>query len=204
MTILLHAPLQGSLDLPQARARAPRRVTLDATSWVEHHPRWLEDADTLCQTLAVEARWEQRSRFMVGERVVEPRLTAEYDDLASCPIAALAALGVQLSDLHGTAYDRAWINLYRDERDSTSWHADKPASLQPTSLVPVLSLGETRRLLLRRAAGGASVPFHVEHGDLMVMGGRCQCDWVHAVPKERTARGSRISINFAATLHRDR
>ena len=36
------------------------------------------------------------------------------------------------------------------------------------------------------------------------MGGRCQCDWVHAVPKERTARGSRISINFAATLHRDR
>jgi alkylated DNA repair dioxygenase AlkB len=31
---------------------------------------------------------------------------------------------------------------------------------------------------------------------LIVMGGRCQVDWRHAVPKQATASGPRISINF--------
>ena len=33
------------------------------------------------------------------------------------------------------------------------------------------------------------------HGDLLVMGGACQHDWEHAVPKVRHA-GPRISITY--------
>ena len=82
--------------------------------------------------------------------------------------------------------------------DSTGWHADKPPSRFPTSVVPVLSLGATRRFLIRPRDGGRSQVFVVAAGDLVVMGGRCQRDWVHAVPKETSPSGVRISVNFGS------
>ena len=37
------------------------------------------------------------------------------------------------------------------------------------------------------------------HGDLVVMGGRCQTEWRHSVPKQTTPAGPRISVNFRAS-----
>jgi hypothetical protein len=34
---------------------------------------------------------------------------------------------------------------------------------------------------------------------LVVMGGRCQDEWVHAVPKAPGTPGARISVNFQST-----
>jgi alkylated DNA repair dioxygenase AlkB len=33
-------------------------------------------------------------------------------------------------------------------------------------------------------------------GDLVVMGGRCQKDWRHCVPKQSRSAGLRMSVNF--------
>jgi len=65
--------------------------------------------------------------------------------------------------------------------------------------VPVLSLGAARRFLIRPAAGGPSTTFRPVAGDLIVMGGRCQRDWRHCLPKQATPSGMRISVNFAAS-----
>jgi alkylated DNA repair dioxygenase AlkB len=35
-------------------------------------------------------------------------------------------------------------------------------------------------------------------GDLVVMGGRCQRDWQHCVPKQKTLAGPRISLNITS------
>ena len=195
---ILKAPVQAELAFGAAAAsRNVRRFALDATSWVEHHAGWLGAPGTLLEKLATQMRWEHRSRWMIDRHVIEPRLTAEYRVLADCPVSELVAVGLRLDGLYGVRFGRAWMNLYRDEADSTSWHADRPADLLPECIVPVLSLGEARRFLVRHKHGGPSTPFLVESGDLIVMGGRCQRDWVHAVPKETRAKGSRISINFA-------
>ena len=68
--------------------------------------------------------------------------------------------------------------------------------------VPVLSLGATRRFLIKPVEGGKSVSLAVASGDLVVMGGRAQRDWRHSVPKQATPAGPRISINFAPVLGR--
>ena len=68
--------------------------------------------------------------------------------------------------------------------------------------MPVLSLGATRRFLIRPAEGGKSVSLAAASGDLIVMGGRAQRDWRHSVPKQATPAGPRISINFAPVLGR--
>jgi alkylated DNA repair dioxygenase AlkB len=62
-------------------------------------------------------------------------------------------------------------------------------------VIPVLSLGGPRRFLLRPRRGGPSIAFQPAGGDLIVMGGACQRDWHHSVPKMALAQ-PRMSITF--------
>ena len=50
--------------------------------------------------------------------------------------------------------------------------------------MPVLSLGAPRRFLLRPRGGGPTTSLTPWSGDLLVMGGRCQRDRQHCVPKQ--------------------
>jgi alkylated DNA repair dioxygenase AlkB len=189
--------VQTDRDGPDREFCTARRIALDDTSWIEHIPDWLHGSDALFAELMAAANWEQRTRWMYRQKVTEPRLTAEYPDIAEAPHETLHAVTDALLDHYGVAYRSLWINLYRNHRDSTSWHGDPIGKLQETSIVPVLSLGATRRFLIKPAAGGKSVSLPVAGGDLIVMGGRSQRDWRHSVPKQATPAGPRISVNFA-------
>jgi alkylated DNA repair dioxygenase AlkB len=179
---------------------AARRIELDETSWLEHVPGWLRGSGRLFDELTATAPWEQRYRYMYGQRVTEPRLAAEYEDISAAPQRLLHVITATLAQHYGVAYRYLWFNLYRSHRDSTSWHGDPIGKVQETSTVPVLSLGATRRFLIKPAQGGQSVSLAVACGDLIVMGGRAQRDWRHSVPKQATPAGPRISINFAPAL----
>jgi alkylated DNA repair dioxygenase AlkB len=192
----LFAAVAPTLDSPFGAAQ---HVALDDTSWIEHVPGWLAASDELFTALLETAEWEQRTRWMYDKHVVEPRLTAEYPDLAEVPHPLLRTVARALAGHYGADYQRLWINLYRDHRDSTSWHGDNIGKRQAESIVPVLSLGATRRFLIKPAGGGRSVGFTLAGGDLIVMGGRAQRDWRHSIPKQATPAGPRISINFAPT-----
>jgi alkylated DNA repair dioxygenase AlkB len=100
-----------------------------------------------------------------------------------------------LSGHYGVQFDSAGFNLYRDGKDSVAWHRDKIPARIPQPVVALVSLGEPRRFLLRPRGGGASRPFPLGHGDLLVTGGETQRTWEHAVPKVARA-GPRISIAF--------
>ena len=65
-------------------------------------------------------------------------------------------------------------------------------------MIPVLSLGATRRFLIKPDRGGRSTVITIHGGDLVVMGGRCQKDYKHSVPKLRVVAGPRLSLNFSA------
>jgi alkylated DNA repair dioxygenase AlkB len=190
----------AQLSLLDDRTMEPsRRIALDETSWVEHITRWIDDDTLLMQTLLDEAPWEQRTRWMYMKNVLEPRLTAEFHVLREAPVPRVRELGEALSVQYSVSYDSVWMNLYRDQNDSTAWHGDRPC-LRDNCIVPVLSLGATRRFLIRPKHGGRTRTFIARSGDLIVMGGRCQKDWVHCVPKESAHAGARISINFASKL----
>jgi alkylated DNA repair dioxygenase AlkB len=173
------------------------RIQLDDTSWVDHIQGWLAGDDELMEVLMSQAAWEQRSRWMYTRRVQEPRLTAEYPVIADAPQPVLHYLAEILSAHYGRPYERLWMNWYRDNHDGTGWHADRPANQQEEAVIPVLSLGATRRFLIRREGGGPSTAIVAHGGDLVVMGGRCQKDYQHSVPKHRQAASARLSLNFS-------
>ena len=173
------------------------RIQLDDTSWVEHVQGWLAGDAELMAALMEQASWEQRSRWMYTRMVAEPRLTAEYPVIANAPQPVLHYLTEVLSAHYGRPYARLWMNWYRDNADGTGWHADRPVNQQDEAVIPVLSLGATRRFLIRPDGGGPSTTIVTHGGDLVVMGGRCQKDYQHSVPKQRQPAGARLSLNFS-------
>jgi alkylated DNA repair dioxygenase AlkB len=186
------------LELDRAFTTA-KRTALDAGSWVELVPVWLRGAELLLELLAAAVPWQQHYRRMFDQTFLEPRLTAQYQSLRNLPHRALFDAASALSDRYGVKYDNLWLNLYRNGRDSTSWHRDRFSCRRPECIVPVLTLGAARRFLLKPRDGGSSIGFEPHSGDLVVMGGRCQEDWVHCVPKGDPGIGMRISINFQSS-----
>lgn len=195
--------LQGSLfDGGPPRADATfaglRRIALDDRSWVDHAPGWLQGSDALFTELLDTGRFSQRTVRMYDRTLPEPRLTAgwstdvEGGDLPE----ALRALAAPLSARYGVDFDRIWVNLYRDGRDSVAWHGDRNRHTQTNPLVATVSLGARRRFLLRPVGGRTQVELHPGHGDLVVMGGACQHEWEHTVPKEARAVGPRMSVTL--------
>jgi alkylated DNA repair dioxygenase AlkB len=178
-----------------------RHIALDRTSWIEHVPDWLRSHVSLFGELMDTAPWLQRDRWMYTRTVIEPRLTADFPDVAQAPLPALRRMASALSEHYDVRYRSLWVNLYRDQHDSTAWHGDNIGKIQAESIVPVLTLGASRRFLIRPTHGGQTWTFRPASGDLIVMGGRAQRDWRHCVPKESTPSGPRISINFAPERH---
>lgn len=178
-----------------------RHIALDRTSWIEHIPNWLAEPESLFAELMEIAPWLQRDRWMYTRTVIEPRLTADFPDVDEVPLERLREIARALSEHFGVGYRSLWVNLYRDQHDSTAWHGDNIGRIQAESIVPVLTLGASRRFLIRPADGGRAWTFRPTSGDLIVMGGRAQRDWRHCVPKEAAPSGPRISINFAPERH---
>jgi alkylated DNA repair dioxygenase AlkB len=170
---------------------------LDEHSWITHVPGFLTGHHQLVEELAALDVWEQRQRWMFDRRVDEPRLTGEYVDLSVAP-GLLVGLAATLSERLEVPYDRIWMNWYRNHQDGTGWHADRPVNKAPSAIVPVLSLGAPRRFLVRPMGGGPSTVFTPAGGDLIIMRGRCQRDWQHCVPKQKTPAGARMSLNFSS------
>lgn len=173
------------------------RIQLDETSWVDHVHGWLKGDQVLMDMLMAEARWEQRSRWMYTREVAEPRLTAEYPVIAQAPHPVLHYVAAALAAHYERPFSRLWMNWYRDNNDGTGWHADRPADKQAEAVIPVLSLGASRRFLIRPESGGKSTAILTQGGDLVVMGGRTQRDHRHSVPKQKRAAGPRLSLNFS-------
>lgn len=80
------------------------------------------------------------------------------------------------------------------------WHADKERELGQNPVIASLSLGATRRFLLRHNRTRETVSLELENGSLLVMRGSLQHHWRHCVPKDSAGTGSRINLTFRRIL----
>jgi alkylated DNA repair dioxygenase AlkB len=174
-----------------------RRIELDASAWIDVLPGWLRGADRLMRDLPAMKPWAQRTRRIYDEVVVEPRLTSRWTRASGEALEPPVLEGVRqaLSARYGVVFDSVGFNLYRDGRDSVAWHRDKIRKEIVDPIVPLVSLGEPRRLMFRPYGGGPSRAFPMGHGDLLVTGGSTQRTWEHAILKVARA-GARISLAF--------
>ncbi len=178
------------------------RTQLDEESWVDVVPRWLSGAELVFGELVARLPWRQRQVTMYDRLLPEPRLTAWWTEAERTgeALPVLRDARVALTRHYRKAFDTIGFNLYRDGRDSVAWHGDRERFRLENPTVAIVSTGSPRPFLMRPRGGGPSTSWVVGHGDLLVMGGACQHQWEHCVPKLAHAQGPRLSIMFRHDL----
>jgi alkylated DNA repair dioxygenase AlkB len=190
------------------------RISLAAGAWLDYDATWLEreQADELLVALRGELAWEQREVVLFGRRIMQPRLIAWAGELgyrysgqtleprAFTPTAR--GLLERVSRAARAPFNHVLVNRYRSGNDSMGLHADDEPELGRDPLVATVSLGCSRRFVVRprRRPDRERQDLDLGHGALLVMGGTCQRRYVHGVPRQPGAIGERISLTFRNLL----
>ena len=185
-------------------------IELRGGGWLRYLPDFYSKpkADALLERLSSDIQWEHHR---------QPRLIKWVGDFAYVytgvshqktpwtPILLGIRRDVQKETfkVSRSQFKGVLLNLYRDGKDSVGYHTDAEPMLKPDSPITSLSLGVTRRFLLRYNGvvhAGEETPkileFELVHGSLLIMGGTTQRYWKHSVPKQLRVTEPRINLTF--------
>ncbi len=181
------------------------REPLDAASWVDVGRGWLRDPQEVYDALATGLAWQQGTVWRYDHRWSEPRLHASARGGRLAPHPALAEADTALRRLYRVPLEGMGLSFYRDGRDAMGAHRDSDMRWCDETVIAVLTLGATRPWTLQPAhSSGAARDVLPGSGDLLVMGGRAQADWLHGVPPVRGLTTGRISVQWRWTSRRGR
>jgi len=190
---------------------APARVELGDGAWLDWWPEFLRGKRPQLAELVGELPLRADTFSLFGRTVAVPRLVAwigdpdcryrysgqTYEPTPWTPL--LARLRMALAERIGLPWNAVLVNYYRDGRDSVGWHADDERELGPGPddvAIASLSFGSARRFVMRHRATGERREWTLGDGSLLVMRGRTQRLWRHALPKTAAPVGPRLNLSF--------
>jgi alkylated DNA repair dioxygenase AlkB len=190
----------------EPRGAPPDLLPCDGSAFLYPDALARADADRLFALLQRGIDWRQEVATVVGRRLPIPRLTAwhgasgyVYSGIRLTPAAwtpPLLELRAVAESLAGERFNSVLLNLYRDGRDSVSWHADNEPGLGRDPVIASLSLGAVRRFQLKHRRLGERVSLDLPHGSCLIMAGATQHHWLHQLPKTTRPTGLRINLTF--------
>jgi alkylated DNA repair dioxygenase AlkB len=146
-----------------------------------------------------DVNWRADRRQMFDRDVNVPRLLGHYrlDSAASSAPAAILEAAARVSARLNVPFNSVGLNLYRNGADSVAPHNDHLYDIQKGFPIALVSLGATRRMIIRtKAAPRRSMVIDLEPGSLLVMDYTTQLHYTHGVPKTKAVVGERISLAF--------
>ena len=186
---------------------APLSLVAGERGEVTYHAGFLpsELADAYFAALRDGVDWHANRRVMYEREVDVPRLTAHFplerlrkreaEGIRADAASALCEAAGRVSDALGAPFNSVGLNFYRDGNDSVAPHNDRLQDLVEGEPIALLSLGGTRRMLIRsKRPGEAAVPIDLEAGSLLVMSYASQLHYTHGVAKTRARVDPRISV----------
>jgi alkylated DNA repair dioxygenase AlkB len=186
---------------------SPRILIRDIEGGVVYQPEWIDSgtADRWFAALRDEVPWQAQRRPMYNRIVDVPRLTAGYrlaSERLPQPLREAADL---LWTRTGEPFNAVGLNFYRDGHDSVAPHNDKLHILVPHHPIALVSLGTTRRMIIRsKRPPRTSLQLDLEPGSLLLMSYDSQLHYEHGVPKTSEAADPRISLAFRVRPDVDR
>jgi len=191
------------------------RVELADRSWVDVVRGLVPAADAVHDELVAQVPWKQDRVFGDERCIDDPRLGAVQTGDDRHP--ALREAQSWLMRRYRISLPASVpLALYRNERDSVGFHRDRELRWLEDTVIGVLTLGAQRPWLMKPLGRSGQRTFTDDEdttgvidlapasGDLLVMGGRCQAAWLHAVPKVQGRCRSRISAQWRHTSRRGR
>lgn len=170
----------------------------------------LSQSDDFFQTLLALAQWRQNAIKRGRKEMQLPRLTLwygnsgknySYSGIRMKPLpwnAPLLTIKQGVDAETGVKFNSVLLNLYRNERDSVAWHSDDEPELGKNPIIASVSLGATRRFVLKHKSEKRlpKIELELSHGSLLLMRGPTQHHWVHAIPKSKIPVGPRLNLTF--------
>lgn len=159
-------------------------------------------ADALFELLLEEVRWRTEEVLLFGRRHRVPRLVAWFgeeglsyryshtDHPSNGWPPGLADLRNAVTAELPVAPNFVLLNRYRSGRDAMGWHTDDEA--MASDLIGSVSLGATRRLLVRSGPDRPSRRLDLTHGSLLVMDRHLP----HCLPRTQQLVAERINLTF--------
>jgi len=176
---------------------------------------WLpaEQAGALFAELRDSIEWESHRIRLFGREVDSPRLSSWIGDEGAAYTysgtrfephpwpSALADIRGRLARELDCGFNSVLVNLYRSGSDYMGWHSDNEAALGPHPIIASLSLGATRRFVLKqRLEPSRKLELPLAHGSLLVMRGDTQANYRHSLPRTARPVGERINLTFRRIL----
>ena len=93
-------------------------------------------------------------------------------------------------------FNSVLVNYYRDGKDSMGWHSDDERELGPNPTIASISFGSERDLVFRNKINKKILTIPQTHGCLILIDGKTQKNWQHAIKKTRKVIGPRINLTF--------
>jgi alkylated DNA repair dioxygenase AlkB len=181
------------------------RHQLDDSSWIDIGLGWLADPDEIYAALAEGVAWRQATIWTYDHNRPEPRLSASCRPGVEAPHPAVTEIHKTLRRHYGVELSGVGLSMYRDGRDAMGAHRDRDLRHCEDTLIAIVSLGATRPWTLTpRNSRTPAMDIAPASGDVVVMGGRAQVNWLHGVPPALGARGGRISMQWRWTSGRGR
>ena len=200
-------------ELKIDRNATVRRVDLGSASWIDVHEDFVVGAPAEFRSLLDSTPWQQTEVLRYDHYVAEHRLSAGLQ-ADSQPL--LRQTGLHLTARYRVPFKGVAAILYRDGRDFQGLHSDRELRWLDDTIVAIVVLGERRPFVVRPRAPWSEVAEKVPagadpadlvlrpgEGDMLVMGGAFQRDWLHGVPGADTDR-PRISLTWRWTSRRGR
>ena len=227
---------QSNSAIQRSKEYLQKPKTTDMNPRLIYLPKFLdlERAEQTLAKLTFDSPWQQEEIWMFGRLVKQPRLTAWYGlglsaksrytkaITATSWTAELLAIKNEVELVLQTNFNSCLVNLYRDGNDRMGLHRDNEACLGQDPIIASLSLGASRRFILRgnpsddsptvsnqkrsivKGKYSQKITFDLHSGDLLVMGKGVQRDWYHEVPASKKVSTPRINLTFRLLADRQR
>ena len=157
------------------------------------------DADNYYNILLKDSPWQQNMRKIYDKIIPDPRLTAYYGGQNGHQwTPTLLNIKQSIEEITGIKFDRVLLNLYRDGKDSVSWHSDNLPTDNRHHHIASVTFGDTRIFKVRHKSRKDidQIDIPLTHGSLLLMGETMQQHYEHHIPKTARPVAPRINLTF--------
>lgn len=167
------------------------------------------ESDQLFLDLNDSVKWKQDIIHLFGKTMPLPRLTAWYGDEGKSYTYSgieqhpepwnptLTSIKSKVEEISEVTFNSVLINLYRNGKDSVSWHSDDEPELGKNPIIASVSFGATRRFSLKhKTSKKDKIDLDLPNGSLLLMKGETQHYWQHQIPKNYKLLDRRINLTF--------
>ncbi|UUO17351.1 MULTISPECIES: alpha-ketoglutarate-dependent dioxygenase AlkB family protein [Aphanizomenonaceae] len=168
-----------------------------------------KESNQLFSDLYSSVNWKQEIIQFFGKQMPIPRLTAWHGDEGKSYTYSgieqhpepwnptLKLIKSEIEKIAQVSFNSVLINLYRDGKDSVSWHSDDEPELGKNPIIASVSFGANRRFSLRHKHFKThKIDIDLTSGSLLLMQGETQHFWQHQIAKTVKEIQPRINLTF--------